>query len=175
MKNISVTTLFLVGVLACSDPKQTNEKKDSQNSNMMDQTVDQTTLKGFQSNIEKDVLANKDFRKVVYTAKHLQLVLMTLKVGEEIGEETHPAIDQFFRFESGNGKCIINANTYMLTAGDAIIIPAGAKHNIINVDEKQELKMYTIYAAPNHKDGTVRTTKKEAEDIAETFDGKTTE
>jgi len=175
MKKLYLITLFLVGVLACDNPKQTNEKNKTQNKDSLHQTQNQTNMKGFKSNIENDVLANEDFRKVVYTAKHLQLVLMTLKVGEEIGEETHPIIDQFFRFESGNGKCIINGNTYNVTAGDAIIVPAGAKHNIINVDEKVELKMYTIYALPNHKDGIVRRTKKEAEDIAEKFDGKTTE
>ena len=175
MKKIFLTTLFLVGALACTNPKQTNEKNETQNNDAMAQTQNQTNMKGYKSNIENDVLANEDFRKVVYTAKHLQLVLMTLKVGEEIGEETHPVTDQFFRFESGNGKCIINGSTYSVTAGDAIIVPAGSKHNIINVDAKLELKMYTIYAPPNHKDGVVRSTKKEAEDIAEKFDGKTTE
>ena len=100
---------------------------------------------------------------------------MSLKVGEEIGAEIHFDNDQFFRFESGNGKCIIDENVYSVTDGDVIIVPAGAKHNIINVDDKVALKMYTIYAPPNHKDGLIKTTKKEAEENGETFDGKTTE
>lgn len=132
-------------------------------------------MKGFKTDIQKDALENKNFRKVLYTAKHLQLVLMTLKVGEDIGEEIHPTIDQFFRFESGHGKCIINGHEYDVKAGDAVIVPAGAKHNVINVDKLAELKMYTIYAAPNHKDGLVRATKKEADQYGIKFDGKTTE
>jgi len=133
--------------------------------------------KGFNANIEKETLENKNFRKVLYTAEHMQLVLMSLKAGEEIGEETHKDNDQFFRFESGSGKCIINGNEYMVTDGDAIIIPAGALHNVINVDTAKELKMYTIYAPAHHKDGIVRATKEEAEDPnkKEEFDGKTTE
>jgi mannose-6-phosphate isomerase-like protein (cupin superfamily) len=136
--------------------------------------VKNTNKKGFHSNIEEDTIDNKNFRKVLYTAEHIQLVLMTLKPGEEIGEETHPTIDQFFRFEEGNGKSIINNVEYNLKDGDAIIIPAGSKHNIINTGEK-ELKMYTLYAKPNHKDGVVFKTKEEAEKSKEKFDGKTTE
>lgn len=134
-----------------------------------------TNMKGFKTNIQQDALVNKDFRNVLYTAKHLQLVLMTLKPGEDIGLETHPTIDQFFRFESGHGKCIIDGHEYDIKAGDAIIVPAGARHNVINVDKGAELKMYTIYAAPNHKDGLVRATKKEADTYGVKFDGKTTE
>lgn len=134
-----------------------------------------TNMNGFKTDIQQDALQNKDFRKVLYTAKHLQLVLMSLKAGEEIGSEIHPDIDQFFRFESGRGKCVINGHEYDIKAGDAIIVPAGARHNVINVDSKTELKMYTIYAAPNHKDGIVRATKKDAETRGEKFDGKTTE
>lgn len=132
-------------------------------------------MKGFKSNIEKDTLANSNFRKVLYSGNHLQLVLMSLKVGEEIGEETHAENDQFFRFESGNGKCIIDGNEYNVKDGDVIIVPAGAKHNIINVDDKTELKMYTIYAPPHHKDGIIRATKEEAEKNEAEFDGKATE
>ena len=134
-----------------------------------------TNVKGFKTNIQQDVLLNKDFRKVLYTAHHLQLVLMTLKPGEDIGMETHPTIDQFFRFESGHGKCIINGHEYDVKSGDAIIVPAGARHNVINVDHEAALTMYTIYAAPNHKDGLVRATKKEADAHGIKFDGKTTE
>ena len=133
-----------------------------------------TNVKGFKTDIQKDALENRNFRKVLYTAPHLQLVLMSLKVGEDIGSENHPS-DQFFRFESGQGKCIIDGHEYNVKAGDVIIVPAGAQHNVINVDPKTELKMYTIYSPPNHKDGLVRTTKKEAEDNGVKFDGKTTE
>jgi mannose-6-phosphate isomerase-like protein (cupin superfamily) len=113
-----------------------------------------TNMKGFNSNIEKDALKNENFRKVLYTSKHIQLVLMNLKPGEDIGEETHPNIDQFFRFEAGNGKCIINGNEYMVENGDVIVMPASSKHNVINTDAVKELKMYTIYGPPNHKDGS---------------------
>lgn len=132
-------------------------------------------MKGFKSNIEKDTLGNKNFRKVLYTGKHLQLVLMTLKPGEDIGAEIHPDNDQFFRFESGKGRCIIDGNEYDVKDGDAILVLSGAKHNIINADLKTELKMYTIYGPPNHEDGTIRTTKKDAEKMDEKFDGRTSE
>ena len=132
-------------------------------------------MKGFKDNIEKETLANENFRKVLYTGKHLQLVLMSLEAGEDIGEESHPDTDQFFRFESGSGKCIIDETEYLVTNGDVIVVPSGAKHNIINIDSKTELKMYTIYAPPNHKFDTVRVTKEEAEKHEEEFDGKTTE
>ena len=132
-------------------------------------------MKGFKSNIEKDTLENKNFRKVLYTGKHLQLVLMTLKPGEDIGAEIHPENDQFFRFESGTGKCIIDGNEYHIKDGDVILVPAGAKHNVINADPKNELKMYTIYGPPNHQDGTIRTTKEDAEKKDEELDGKTSE
>lgn len=132
-------------------------------------------MKGFKSNIEKDTLKNKNFRKVLYTAKHMQLVLMTLQPGEDIGEEIHKENDQFFRFEGGTGKCVIDGNSYRVKDGDAVIIPAGAKHNVINISKEEPLKMYTIYAPPHHKDGIVRATKKEAMENEEEFDGKTTE
>jgi mannose-6-phosphate isomerase-like protein (cupin superfamily) len=131
-------------------------------------------MKGFKSNIEKDTLENKNFRKVLYTGKHLQLVLMSLNVGEDIGAEIHPDNDQFFRFESGLGKCVIDGNDYKVKEGDVIVVPAGAKHNVINVGAK-ELKMYTLYGPPNHQDGTIRNTKEDAEKMDEKFDGKTSE
>ena len=132
-------------------------------------------MKGFKSDIEKDTLENNNFRKVLYSGKHLQLVLMSLKVGEEIGEEIHHDNDQFFRFESGTGKCIIDGNNYKVTNGDIIIIPAGAKHNVININGTTELKMYTIYSPPHHKDGILRITKQDAKNNEAEFDGKTTE
>jgi mannose-6-phosphate isomerase-like protein (cupin superfamily) len=130
--------------------------------------------KGFHTNIEKDTVDNENFRKVLYTGDHLQLVLMSLKPGEEIGVETHTTIDQFFRFDEGKGKCIINDTQYDVKDGDCIIIPAGSKHNIIN-DSNKLLKLYSIYSPPNHKDGIVFKTKEEAEESKEKFDGKTTE
>jgi mannose-6-phosphate isomerase-like protein (cupin superfamily) len=132
-------------------------------------------MKGYTSNIEKKTLKNKNFRKVLYTAQHLQLVLMSLKPGEEIGEEIHTTSDQFFRFESGKGKCIIDGNEYQVENDDVIIVPAGAKHNVINTHKKDALKMYTIYAVPQHIDGLINTTKDDAEKNDVKFDGKTTE
>ena len=135
-----------------------------------------TQLKrGFETKIEKTTLENTNFRKVLYTSKHLQLVIMSLLPGEDIGFEIHKETDQFFRFEQGHGKCIINDTEYEIGNGDVVVIPAGAEHNIINVDPVTELKMYTIYAPPNHKDGIVRSTKKQAEKNKEEFDGTTTE
>ena len=132
-------------------------------------------MKGFKTNIERDSLENADFRKVLYTAKHSQLVLMCLKPKEEIGEEIHFENDQFFRFESGFGKCIIDGHEYEIRNGDAVMIPAGAKHNIVNTDETEFLKMYTIYSPAHHKDGIIRHTKKEAVAQEAGFDGVTTE
>lgn len=132
-------------------------------------------IKGFKTNIEEDTVSNENFRKVLYTAKNMQLVLMTLKPGEEIGEEIHKENDQFFRFESGTGKVIVNNTTYKVKDGDCVIIPMNSKHNIINNSEDEDLKMYTIYAAPHHKDKIIRKTKKDAEKGSPEFDGKTTE
>jgi mannose-6-phosphate isomerase-like protein (cupin superfamily) len=132
-------------------------------------------MKGFKSNIEKDTMENKNFRKVVYTGKRLQLVLMSLKAGEEIGEETHKDADQFFRVEKGKGKCFVDGHEYSLHDGDVLLVPAGAKHNVINTDSKEDLKLYTLYGPPQHKDGLVCATKEEAEKKEEHFDGKTTE
>lgn len=132
-------------------------------------------MKGFASHIEKDTLGNNNFRKVLYTGKHCQLVLMSIKPGEEIGMEVHPENDQFFRFEQGQGKCIIDNNEYALTDGVAIIVPAGAQHNVINTSSTEDLKLYTIYSPAHHKDGIVRATKEEAMANEAEFDGTTTE
>jgi mannose-6-phosphate isomerase-like protein (cupin superfamily) len=132
-------------------------------------------MKGYHSNIEQDTISNDNFRKVEYTGKHLQLVLMSLKPGEEIGVETHDENDQFLRFEGGTGRCYIDGNEYSVTDGFAIIVPAGAEHNVVNVSDNEELKIYTIYSPPHHKDGIVRATKQEAEENEEEFDGETTE
>jgi len=132
-------------------------------------------MKGFNANIEKETIENSNFRKVLYTAKHCQLVLMSLKPLEEIGMEVHPDNDQFFRFEKGQGKVIIDGNEYQIKDGSAIIVPAGAQHNVINVSKKDDLKLYTIYSPAHHMDGVVRATKAEAEASEEEFDGTTTE
>ena len=132
-------------------------------------------MKGYTTNIEKDTLENNNFRKVLYTGKHSQLVLMSLKPKEEIGMEVHEENDQFFRFEKGQGKCIIDGNEYDLGDGMAIVVPAGSQHNIINVSDTEELKLYTIYSPAHHKDGIVRATKEEASTQQAEFDGNTTE
>lgn len=132
-------------------------------------------MKGFTVNIEKDTLENNNFRKVLYTSKHSQLVLMSLKPKEEIGMEVHPDNDQFFRFEKGHGKCIIDGNEYELKDGVAVVVPAGAEHNIINTSATDELKLYTIYSPAHHKDGIIRATKEEAEANSVDFDGVTSE
>ncbi len=132
-------------------------------------------MKGFVQEIEGLTIANGNFRKVLYTGKHSQLVLMSLKPGEEIGMETHPDNDQFFRVEKGNGTCIIDGNEYAINDGFAVIVPAGAKHNIINVSDTADLKLYTLYSPAHHKDQIVRATKQEAIDNEEEFDGVTSE
>jgi mannose-6-phosphate isomerase-like protein (cupin superfamily) len=132
-------------------------------------------MKGFVTNIEKDTLANNNFRQVLYTGKHSQLVLMSLKPNEEIGMEVHNDNDQFFRFEKGQGKVIIDGNEYQVSDGFAVVVPAGSQHNIINVSADQDLKLYTIYSPAHHKDGIVRATRDEAMANEEDFDGKTTE
>ena len=132
-------------------------------------------MKGFKSNIEKDTLGNNDFRRVLYTGKNSQLVLMNLRPGEEIGEEVHKTIDQFFRFEKGEGIISIDGIKQNVADGDAVIIPAGARHNVTNTSKTTELKLYTIYSPPEHQDGTVRKTKADTLAKPEEFDGKTTE
>lgn len=132
-------------------------------------------MKGFTINVENATGENTNFRKVLYTGKHTQLVLMSLLPQEEIGMEVHPDNDQFFRFEMGEGKCIIDGNEYSVKDGDVIIVPSGAQHNIINVSDTQELKLYTLYSPPHHKDGVVRATKIEAQTNGLEFDGITTE
>lgn len=132
-------------------------------------------MKGFKTNIERDTIKNKNFRKVLYTGKNSQLVVMSLKPKEEIGAETHPENDQFLRFEGGTGRVTVDGNKYLVKDGDAVVIPAGAQHNVVNTSEDTELKLYTIYSPPHHKDGTIHKTKEQAEKDEEEFDGKTTE
>jgi mannose-6-phosphate isomerase-like protein (cupin superfamily) len=132
-------------------------------------------MKGFHSNIETLTLENEKFRQVLYTGKHSQLVLMSLKPREEIGLEVHADNDQFFRFEKGQGACIIDGHEYKVEDGSAVVVPAGAKHNIINRSDTQTLKLYTIYSPAHHKDGIVRATKAEAEAHEAEYDGVPTE
>jgi len=120
-------------------------------------------MTGYKDNIEKVTLENDDFRRVLFTGNHSQLVVMAIGPGEEIGQEVHPNVDQFFRFESGEGKVIINGEEMMVGDGDAVIVPAGAEHNVTNLSQVEKLKLYTIYSPPNHPDGTVHKTKAEAD------------
>ena len=131
-------------------------------------------MRGFVDDIDRLTVENKDFRRVLYTGKHLQLVLMALRPGEEIGEEVHDDHDQFFRIEKGEGEVWIDNQRTKIKADDAIVVPAGARHNVINTGYKK-LKLYTVYGPPDHKDGIVRSTKGEAEASEEHFDGTTTE
>lgn len=119
-------------------------------------------MTGYCANIEEKTLANEYFREVLYTGSFTQLVVMCLAPGEEIGLEVHDAIDQFFRFEKGEGKVIIDETEYKVKDDSAIIVPAGAKHNIINTSLSEKLKLYTLYSPPNHPDKTIHPTKKEA-------------
>lgn len=131
-------------------------------------------MRGYVINIEEAAKENNYFRKVLYTAKNSQLVLMSLKPGEDIGEEVHNNVDQFFRVEKGEGKAVIEGVEHEIKDGSAIVIPAGTNHNIINTGS-QEMKLYTIYSPPNHRDGVIHSTKEIAEADDEHFDGKTTE
>lgn len=131
--------------------------------------------KGFVQNLEKLTEENTNFRKVIYTSHHSQLVLMCLKPSEEIGMEVHPDNDQFFRVEVGDGKAIIDGNEQIFSAGFCVVIPAGSEHNIINTSETAELKVYTIYSPAHHKDGTIHATKEIAIASEEEFDGVTSE
>ncbi len=132
-------------------------------------------MKGYVATLEKETERNSDFRRVMYTGKYSQLVLMSLKPGEEIGEETHRDVDQFFRFEKGEGKVIIDGAEHRVKNGDGVIVPAGARHNVVNVSKRMTLRLYTIYSPPEHQDGVVRHTKSEAMASEEHFDGRTTE
>ncbi|CCJ36761.1 Mannose-6-phosphate isomerase [Methanoculleus bourgensis MS2] len=131
--------------------------------------------KGFVANIEKDTVENTDFRRVLYTGKFSQLVLMCLKPGEEIGEEVHDDVDQFFRFEEGEGAVVIDGVKHVVKDGSAVVVPSGANHNVLNTSKTANLKLYTIYSPPEHRDKVVRKTREEAMAQEEHFDGKTTE
>ncbi len=131
--------------------------------------------KGYKVDLEKETKKNNYFRHVLYTAEHSQLVLMSLKPREEIGEEIHKGIDQFFRFEYGKGMVVINGVKHAVKNGSGTIVPAGAKHNVINTSARLNLKFYTIYSPPDHKDKIVHRTRAEAMAKDKEFDGRTTE
>jgi len=133
-------------------------------------------MNGYHDDIEQQTKGNSDFRRVLYTSKHLQLVLMSLKPGEEIGAEVHPDNDQFFRVDSGSGVVTIDGKDSKISDGFAVVVPAGARHNIKN-DGTEPLKLYTLYGPPDHKDKTVHRTKADAEaqHDADEWDGGTTE
>ena len=130
-------------------------------------------MKGFVQNIEEISVKNEDFRQVLYTAKNTQLVIMSLKPKEEIGMELHQ-LDQFFRVEEGMGEAVLDGVHTKISAGFAVLVPAGTKHNIINTGSTS-MKLYTLYSPPNHRDGVVHHTRDQAEKDDEHFDGKTTE
>jgi len=129
-------------------------------------------VKGFTADIEKLTTENTDYRRVLYTGRYLQLVLMSLKPGEEVGEEVHEDHDQFFRVEEGEGQVVIDGATTPIRDDDAIIVPAGARHNVINTGSS-DLKFYTLYGPPEHRDGVLQPTK--ADEYEEHWDGKSTE
>ena len=131
-------------------------------------------MNGYATNIENNTVKNNNFRQVVYTAKHCQLVLMSLRPGEDIGLEVHSDNDQFFRIEKGQGKCVIDGHEYEIRDGSAVVVPAGAEHNVINTGA-EDLKLYTIYSPAHHQDGIARATKEEAMANEAEFDGVTTE
>jgi mannose-6-phosphate isomerase-like protein (cupin superfamily) len=131
-------------------------------------------VKGYHDDIEQLTTANDDFRRVLYTGHHLQLVLMTIQPGSEIGSEVHTDRDQFFRFEAGSGKVDIDDNTYDVADGSGVIVPAGARHNVRNTGDAP-LRLYTLYGPPEHIDGLVEATKADAEATHEEWDGKATE
>ncbi len=141
---------------------------------MLNVGIYQYMKKGYHANIEKLTKENTNFRKVLYTGIHMQLVLMTLQPAEEIGLETHHENDQFFRFESGLGTVLVGETEYAVVDGDTVIVPAGIPHNVIN-SGSEPLTFYTIYAPSHHKDGIVRATKADAMEHEADFDGQTTE
>jgi mannose-6-phosphate isomerase-like protein (cupin superfamily) len=132
-------------------------------------------MKGYVVNIEKASKENKNFRKVLYTGKYSQLVVMSLLPGQDIGEEVHSTVDQFIRIEDGVGKAVLDGVEHAIEAEWSVTIPAGTMHNIINTSPDKEMKLYTIYSPPEHQDGIIRLTKEDAQNQPEEFDGKTTE
>ena len=131
-------------------------------------------MKGYVDDIERATLANEDFRRVLYTGRNLQLVLMTLPPGCDIGEEVHEQIDQFFRIEEGEGEIRIDGGAHRVADDFAVIVPAGARHNVINTGDRP-LRLYTLYAPPEHRHGVIHATREQADRDHEHFDGRTSE
>ncbi len=132
-------------------------------------------MRGYLGRLEEVTRKNSDFRRVLYTGKHSQLVLMCLQPGEEIGEETHDTVDQFFRIETGKGIVVIDGKRHAVGDGSGVIVPAGARHNVVNASKRSVLRLYTIYSPPEHQDKTVRHTKAAALASPEEYDGRPTE
>ena len=128
-------------------------------------------MAGYSIDIEKATEENEFFRTVLYTAQHMQLVMMTLKVGEDIGQEIHPDVDQFIRVEEGEADAILDGEVHKLSDGSVVVIPAGTEHNVINTSSSEALRLYTVYTPPNHPDGTIHKTKAEAEEYERTQHG----
>ncbi|HVJ94201.1 MAG TPA: cupin domain-containing protein [Labilithrix sp.] len=182
-KNLWVVMLILTG-LGCTSPTGVSsnddvearsalgalEKQESQGSTERGAN----SSRGLVTNIEKLTEQNNDFRHVVYTAKHSQLVVMALPPGEHIGAETHRDVDQFFRVEEGSGEVMLGSDRRPIGPGSAIVVPAGTKHDVTSTGDKP-LKLYTIYSPPQHRDGVVHHTRADAERDTEHFDGRTTE
>src|SRR5690349_6231170 len=120
-------------------------------------------MRGYTANIEKKAMENRNFRQVLYTGPHCQLVVMSLKAGEDIGSETHPATDQFIRVESGRGVSVLDGKEHALSRGSAVVVPAGTRHNIVNKSTTEPMQLYTLYSPPNHPEGTIHRTKADAE------------
>jgi mannose-6-phosphate isomerase-like protein (cupin superfamily) len=132
-------------------------------------------MTGYVGSIKKAAEKNENFRQVLFTSTNMQFVLMSLNPKEEIGKEMHDSVDQFFRIEMGEAKFVFNGkDEHIAGAGDAVIVPAGTYHNVINISATKPLKLYTIYAPPNHRDGVVHLTRADAESGNESFDGRTT-
>jgi mannose-6-phosphate isomerase-like protein (cupin superfamily) len=165
---MAVMFLVMVPLLAPGFGEDGHETGKSLNKNKKG-----AVMKGYVQNIEGIAIKNIDFRRVLYTTKQCQLVVMALKPGEEIGAEAHKS-DQFFRVEEGSGEVVLDGARTPISAGFAVVVPGGMKHNIINTGSVP-MKLYTIYSPPNHRDGVVHHTRAEAESDNEHFDGKTTE
>ena len=132
-------------------------------------------MKGFIANIEEKTKANTNFRQVLYTGRHMQLVLMSIAPGSEIGMEVHPDNDQFLRFENGVGRVVIDGSNHDVSDGFAVVVPAGAQHNVVNTSQNDSLQLYTLYSPPHHQDSLIRATKEDAEAHEIEFDGVTSE
>jgi mannose-6-phosphate isomerase-like protein (cupin superfamily) len=124
-------------------------------------------MKGFLTNIEDDTLDNEDYRRVIFTGKHTQLVLMTVQPGDEIGRETHEGHDQFIRIESGHGEVMMDGRVQPISVGSAFVIPSGVEHNVTNTSADEQLRLYTLYSPPEHPDGLVQHTKQDEEESKE--------